>query len=238
MTRFAAAAVFSLALPLSVLPMSAWADASGDATRGAELFGKCVGCHAVGENARNGVGPHLNEIFDRAPASVEGFRYSAGLKRAASGGLRWDFDTLDAYVENPRSLVSGTRMSFRGFRDQQDRNDVLAYVRLFSANPSDIPEAAPTAQAVDHEVAPEILAIVGDADYGEYLSGECTTCHQESGAANGIPSITLWPEENFVIALHAYKDGVRLHPVMQMMAERLSNDEIAALAAYFAAIEE
>jgi len=100
-----------------------------------------------------------------------------------------------------------------------------------------IPEASPTAAAVDHTLAPEILAIVGDPAYGEYLSGECTACHQTSGAANGIPSITGWPTEDFVIAMHAYKDEVRPHPVMQMMAGRLSNEEIAALAAYFKDVE-
>jgi len=113
----------------------------------------------------------------------------------------------------------------------------LAYLRQFSDDPSNIPEAAPTAMGLDHDVAPEVLAIVGDPAYGEYLSGECTACHQTSGAASGIPSITNWPTEDFVVAMHAYKDGVRSHPVMQMMAGRLSNEEIASLAAYFEAVE-
>lgn len=226
-----------LAIAVSVLaPIGAWADASGDAERGAQIYQRCSGCHAIGDGAKDRVGPHLNGIFDRPAGQADGFRYSAGFQRAAAGGLTWDYDTLDAFLQNPRALVSGTRMSFRGLADVQDRNDVLAYIRLFSADPADIPEAAPTAVALDHEVAPEILAIVGDKDYGEYLSGECTSCHQASGQASGIPSITLWPEQDFVTAMHAYKDGVRLHPVMQMMASRLSNEEIAGLAAYFASI--
>ncbi|MCP5038971.1 MAG: cytochrome C, partial [Rhodobacteraceae bacterium] len=53
------------------------------------------------------------------------------------------------------------------------------------------------------------------------------------GSDEGIPAITGWPTEDFVIAMHAYKEKVRPHPVMQMMAGRLSNEEIAALAAYF-----
>ena len=226
------------ALGLVLLPASSlFADAGGDPDRGAEVFGKCSSCHQIGEGAVNRVGPNLNGIFDRGAAQVEGFRYSAGFQRAAAGGLVWDYDTLDAFLENPRAIVSQSRMSFRGLADQQDRDDVLAYLRLFSASPSNIPESAPTSIAIDHEVAPEILAIVGDPAYGEYLSGECTACHQASGMASGIPSITNWPTEDFVTAMHAYKDGVRLHPVMQMMAERLSNDEIAALAAYFESIE-
>jgi len=128
-------------------------------------------------------------------------------------------------------------MSFRGLPEQQDRDDLLAYLRQYSASPENIPEAAPTAVRVDHAVAPEILAIVGDPAYGEYLSGECTSCHQVSGAGDGIPSITNWPNTEFVTAMHAYKEGVRAHPVMQMMARRLSDEEIAALAAYFESIE-
>lgn len=82
----------------------------------------------------------------------------------------------------------------------------------------------------------EILSIEGDPDYGEYLSSECMTCHQTDGDDEGIPSIVGWPTEDFVIAMHAYRQKVRPHPVMQMMAGRLGNEEIAALAAYFAAL--
>ncbi|MCB1355818.1 MAG: c-type cytochrome, partial [Maritimibacter sp.] len=50
-------------------------------------------------------------------------------------------------------------------------------------------------------------------------------------------SIVSWPEEDFVVAMHAYKQELRPHPVMQMMAKRLNDEEIAALAAYFATLE-
>lgn len=222
---------------LILLGTVAGAEAGGDADNGKALFRQCAGCHQVGEGAVDRVGPHLNSIFGRSAGQVDGFRFSTGLVRAGDGGLVWDYDTLNDYIENPRNLVSNTRMSYRGMADQQDRDDLLAYLRVFSDNPSDIPESAPTAVAVDHEVAPEILAIVGDPAYGEYLSGECTSCHQASGAGDGIPSITNWPTDIFVTAMHAYKVGVRQHPVMQMMAGRLSDDEIAALAAYFEDVE-
>ena len=86
-------------------------------------------------------------------------------------------------------------------------------------------------------LAPEILAIVGDVAYGEYLAAECLTCHRRDGADEGIPSIIGWNKEDFVVAMHAYKRKLRPHPVMQMMAGRLSDEEIAALAAYFGSIE-
>ena len=89
----------------------------------------------------------------------------------------------------------------------------------------------------DFELSEEILAIIGDPEYGEYLAGDCTGCHQVDGSNDGIPSITGWDSESFVWAMHSYKQKEREHPVMQMMAGRLTDEEIAALAAYFETLE-
>ncbi|MDU8942682.1 c-type cytochrome [Ovoidimarina sediminis] len=212
---------------------AAHAAETGSVENGERLFAECAGCHEVGQGARHRIGPHLNGLFGRRAGSLDDFRYSKSLARVGANGIEWHADTLDAYIENPRTFASGTRMSYPGMKDAAERADLLAYLRLFSANPSDIPEADPTARGTDHSVDPAILALEGDAEYGEYLSSECTTCHQASGGDAGIPSIVSWPEEDFVVAMHAYRDGVRLNPVMQMIAGRLSPEEIAALAAYF-----
>lgn len=214
-------------------PLLAQPKGIGDAEAGAHVFKKCSGCHEVGAGATNRIGPHLNELFGRKAAGIDGFKYSKSLVRAGNDGLVWTLDKLDAYLENPRILVSGTRMSFRGLKAKKDRDDVLAYLRDFSESPANIPEAEPTARAAEITLAPEILAIEGDPAWGEYLSSECTTCHQVDGSDEGIPSIRYWPDEDFVLAMHAYKQKIRPHPVMQMMAGRLSDEEIAALAAYF-----
>ncbi len=210
----------------------------GDPDRGAEIFKQCSSCHSVGQGATDRVGPHLNGIFGRRAGSHDGYKYSDDMAMMGSDGLTWTLETLNAYMENPKALVSRTRMNFDGLKEPGDRADVLAFLRQYSDDPSNIPEAAPTAVATDRAIDPEILAIQGDPEYGEYLSSECQTCHQRSGEDDGIPSITLWPEEDFVIAMHAYKEKLRPHPVMQMLAGRLNNEEIAALAAYFATLEE
>jgi cytochrome c len=216
-----------------VMPDAARADLIGDAEAGAEQYQDCSGCHQIGKGAEDAIGPHLNGIFGRRAAAHEGFPYSDSMQRAGVDGLTWTLETLDAYIENPRALVSKTRMSYPGLEDAGARADLLAYLRRFSDNPANIPEAAPTAIGTDHSVDPGILAIQGDPEYGEYLSSECVSCHRADGTADGIPSITRWPERDFVVAMHAYKEKLRPHPVMQMMAARLSNEEIAALAAYF-----
>lgn len=215
-------------------PLAAQTQLLGDAERGKALFRDCASCHQVGPEAENRVGPHLNDIFGRKAGSVgDGFRYSDGLARMGADGLIWSYDTLDAYIDNPKALVSDTRMAYRGMTDATDRADLLAYLRGFSANPANIPESQPTARPREVDLPPETLAIVGDKAYGEYLSSECLTCHLRSGGNEGIPGIIGWPAEDFVIAMHAYKRQIRPHPVMQMMAGRLSDEEIAALAAYF-----
>lgn len=206
----------------------------GDPDAGREAFEECAGCHELGKGAENGIGPHLNRIFGRRAGELDNFDYSDSLSRMGAGGLVWDLRTLDAYIANPRALVSGTRMGYPGMEDAEQRANLLAYLRQFSADPANIPEAAPTARPTDPDLDPEILAIEGDPAYGAYLSGECTSCHQADGSNEGIPSITHWPERNFVAAMHAYKQKLRPHPVMQMIAGRLSDEEIAALAAYFA----
>ena len=75
-----------------------------------------------------------------------------------------------------------------------------------------------------------------DRALGEYLSSECVTCHQVSGQYDGIPPIVGWPEESFVEIIDEYRQKKRNNPVMQTIANRLSNEEIAALAAYFGSL--
>ena len=77
----------------------------------------------------------------------------------------------------------------------------------------------------------------GDVEYGEYLSSQCVTCHQKSGADKGIPPIVGWEEVSFAAVMHSYKSKEREHPVMGMIASGLDNEQIDALAAYFATLE-
>ncbi|GFE49665.1 hypothetical protein So717_14180 [Roseobacter cerasinus] len=229
---------FSLSVAVAVFCTVAAADEFGDPTAGEKIYRQCKSCHQIGSAAKHRIGPHLNGIFGRQAASHDGFRYSKGLARVGASGLEWHAETLDAFLENPRAMASGTRMSFKGLKNPQDRRDVIAYLRGFSDSPANIPEADPTATATDHNLDPAIIALKGDPEYGEYLSSDCTTCHQPDGGDDGIPSIVLWPEEDFVVAMHAYKNKDRPNPVMQMMAGRLNAEEIAALAAYFATLDD
>ena len=82
------------------------------------------------------------------------------------------------------------------------------------------------------------VVIKGDREFGQYLSAECVTCHQVSGRFDGIPPIIGWPENVFVEIMGEYKTHKRENAVMRTLAERLNDEEIAALAAYFASLTE
>jgi cytochrome c553 len=77
----------------------------------------------------------------------------------------------------------------------------------------------------------------GDRALGEYLSAECVSCHQISGRHQGIPPIVGWPETSFVEIMNEYRFKRRTTPVMQTIAGKFSNEEIAALAAYFGGLK-
>jgi cytochrome c len=114
---------------------------------------------------------------------------------------------------------------------------MAAALLAWPAAPANASDDAALALEVEHVVT-RVLAIDGDPAYGEYLGGECVTCHQASGAASGIPPIRGLPVDYAVQAMIEYKLGARPNSVMKLMTARLSDEEIAALAVYIAGMED
>jgi cytochrome c len=113
-----------IAAGLAALASSAaWAD--GDPEQGAKVFNKCKACHVANEE-KNRVGPHLVGIVGRPAASVQDYKYSAAM---AESGIVWDEEMLDQYLANPKDVVPGGKMAFIGLRDEEDREDVIAYLK-------------------------------------------------------------------------------------------------------------
>ena len=100
--------------------------AEGDAEKGEKVFKKCKACHAVGEGAKNKVGPELNGIMDAPAGQKEGFKYSAAMK---DSGIVWDEATMDSFLAKPKEVVPKTRMAFPGLKKEQDRMDLIAYLK-------------------------------------------------------------------------------------------------------------
>ena len=102
----------------------------GNAEAGATVFKRCMACHKVGPDARKGVGPVLNGVAGEAAASRPDYNYSAAMKKS---GLTWDEATLTTYLQAPRKLVPGTKMTFVGLKKNQEIADVIAYLKRFDA---------------------------------------------------------------------------------------------------------
>jgi cytochrome c len=104
----------------------------GNPEEGAEVFKKCRACHDVGPEAKNKVGPVLNDIVGRKAGTIDGFAYSEANKAAGGKGLTWTEDVLLKYLENPLTFMPGTKMAFAGLKDEQDRKDLIAFLKKYS----------------------------------------------------------------------------------------------------------
>ncbi len=98
---------------------------------GEAAFRKCSSCHQVGEGAKNRSGPQLNDLFGRTIGAVDGFKYSSAFQDAHDAGRTWDEAALAEFLAKPRDYIKGTKMSFAGFRDQEDIDAVLAYLKTY-----------------------------------------------------------------------------------------------------------
>ena len=125
----------ALKLAMAALAFASFATvahAGGDAEKGKKVFKKCKACHAVGENAKNKVGPVLNGVIGRKAGTYDGFKYSKAMKEAGEKGVVWNHDTLSAFLEKPRKFIPKTKMAFAGLRKEKDRENVIAYLETFS----------------------------------------------------------------------------------------------------------
>lgn len=99
---------------------------SGDAVKGKRIFNSCLSCHAIEEGASIGAGPYLREIVGRTAGTIEGYRYSSALKSAE---FVWSEEKLDEWLKEPRTFLPGNRMTFMGLAKEQERKDLLAYLK-------------------------------------------------------------------------------------------------------------
>ena len=118
--RFLAIAGFVAALSAGQPAM-----ADGDADAGKKVFNKCKTCHAL-EAGKNRVGPSLAGVFGRGAGLAEGFKYSDAMK---SSGVTWDEAALDAYLADPKGFMPGNKMVFAGLKKDDEREDVIAFLK-------------------------------------------------------------------------------------------------------------
>ncbi|MGV8951434.1 MAG: c-type cytochrome [Cypionkella sp.] len=100
---------------------------AADLQNGQRVFARCRSCHTITEGGPNMTGPNLYGVFGRAAGMAEGYNYSTAVKQA---GFIWDAGHLDHWLENPRTFLKGTKMSFAGIPDATDRRDVIAFLKV------------------------------------------------------------------------------------------------------------
>ena len=98
-----------------------------DLDNGRRVFARCRACHTVTEGGPNMTGPNLHGVFGRQAGGLEGYNYSSALQQA---DFLWDGERLDHWLENPRTFLKGTKMSFAGIPDATDRRDVIAFLKV------------------------------------------------------------------------------------------------------------
>lgn len=100
-----------------------------DVVAGEQSFKKCLACHAIGEGAKNKVGPQLNGIDGRKSGTAPDYNYSDANKNS---GITWNEAAFKEYIKDPRAKVPGTKMIFPGVKSEKEVNDLWAYLSSFS----------------------------------------------------------------------------------------------------------
>jgi cytochrome c len=110
-------------LAVILLAASTALAAPGDPAHGMQIYQRCQLCHSIEHDL---VGPRHLGLFGRKAGSIAGYPYSTAMK---SSGITWSEDTLNQFLSGPQAFVPGTRMTFTGLPDEQDRADVIAYLK-------------------------------------------------------------------------------------------------------------
>ncbi|KAA5804795.1 cytochrome c family protein [Alkalicaulis satelles] len=127
--------------------------AGADLSAGERVARRCVACHTFDQGGAHGTGPNMWNVMGRTVASISGFNYSSAMSDYGSDGTQWMFQNMYEYLENPRRYVPGTSMSFAGLRSQDDRINIIAYMRNQADDPIDLPEPLPEEPEAEAEMA-------------------------------------------------------------------------------------
>jgi cytochrome c len=115
---------------LVIIASSAAASAAlaQDAAAGKTSFNKCLACHAIGEDAKNKVGPELNGLDGRKSGTAPDYNYSDANKNS---GITWNEAQFKEYIKDPKAKVPGTKMAFAGIKNEKEVNDLWAFISQY-----------------------------------------------------------------------------------------------------------
>src|SRR5256885_5683775 len=99
-----------------------------DAAAGKTSFNKCMACHAIGEGAKNKVGPELNGLDGRKSGTAPDYTYSDSNKNS---GITWSETEFKEYIKDPKAKIPGTKMVFAGIKNEKEINDLWAFLAQY-----------------------------------------------------------------------------------------------------------
>lgn len=124
--------------------------AKADPAKGAQTFNKCMACHNADKGGANQMGPNLWGVIGAPIGQGRGYAFSDALSK--KGGT-WNWDNLSQWLTSPRTFAPGTKMTFAGLGDPQDRANVIAFLNQHSDAPLPLPKAPPAANGETGTVA-------------------------------------------------------------------------------------
>jgi cytochrome c len=147
--------------------------ATADIAKGEAVFKKCAACHTINQGGANGIGPNLWAAMGKPHGHVPGFAYSDALKSVPGN---WDWEGMDKWLANPKKYAPGTKMTFAGLGNPEERANLILYL---NAQGSNLP--LPTPPAAE---APAADAAAADAATGEAGAAPAT----DAAAAAAAPA--------------------------------------------------
>lgn len=126
--------------------------ATADIAKGEAVFKKCTACHSIAQGGANGIGPNLWATMGKPHGHVAGFAYSDALKSIPGN---WDWEGMDKWLANPKKYAPGTKMTFAGLGNPEERANLILYLNAQGSNlplpapPAADPAAAAPAAAAD-----------------------------------------------------------------------------------------
>jgi cytochrome c len=146
--------------------------ATADIAKGEAVFKKCAACHTINQGGANGIGPNLWAAMGKPHGHVPGFAYSDALKSVPGN---WDWEGMDKWLANPKKYAPGTKMTFAGLGNPEERANLILYL---NAQGSNLP--LPTPPAAE---APAADAAATDAATGEAGAAPATDAAAAAPAA-------------------------------------------------------
>ena len=118
--------------------------AKADPAKGQQVFNKCMACHNADKGGANQMGPNLWGVVGAPIGEGRGFAFSDALSK--KGGT-WNWDNLSQWLTSPKAFAPGTKMTFAGLSNPQDRANVIAFLNTHSDSPLPLPKAPAAAPA-------------------------------------------------------------------------------------------